>query len=112
MATGKIKILSSVQKFYQMMGVYPSTAKNNQKPPLFLSFNSINVFMIVSLSQLIISTVAFISIKAKSTNEFGIAFYVFITATLQLAHLLIAINKISNISELIGKYEAFIEKSK
>lgn len=101
MAGGRMKILSPVRKFYKMLGIYPSN-----------TIDAKNIFFIISLIQLIISTLAFISINAKSTDEFGIAFYVFITATTQLVHLLISIKKIPNISDLIEKYEAFIEKSK
>lgn len=101
MAGDKIRIFSSVQKFYQMMGISPLN-KNSLK----------NTFLVISLIQLCSSTGCFILFEAKSIDEFGFAFYVFITTLTQLGHLLINTNKIRKITELIESYEAFIEKSK
>lgn len=111
MADDKIKLLLSVQKFYHMMGIYPSQTKN-QKTDFVLSFNAKNTFQIISMMELVISTLVFIFVEAKSSDEFGIAFYVLITVSHELIHFLINMIIIkSELLELIGKYEAFIEKS-
>lgn len=98
MGGGSIQIFSSVQKFHQMLGVYPPNWKN--------------VFFIICVTQLSITTLAFILISAESADEFGFAFYACITGALHCGHLSITREKIQNISELMESYDAFIDRSK
>lgn len=89
------------------MDYYPSQSPN-QNP----SFNAKSLFMLISIIQFLIASIAFLIFGAKSINERADCLYICSTCVVNIIHVLMHIYKNGQISQLIDNYEKFIEKSK
>lgn len=98
-----MKILQSVRKYYEMLGINPSRS---------IPFNLKNVMALVSLAYgSILMAMCGIS-EAKSVADCVLSFYVFVTETALLIHVSIVIWNIESIAKLIESFEGFISNSK
>lgn len=101
-----MKLFQSLQTFYRMMGIYPS---QTDKMP---SFNFRNLFIPLNLLVLFILQIGFFLFKAKSIVERAETFYSSLTIIGCMMIFLLQFWEMTNILELIEKFEKFIEKSK
>lgn len=106
MARRSIKLFRRIQKFYQILGIYPS--QENEK----ILFNSRNLFILFFYVQLCISMAAFLILKAKTMQEYGATFFMFLTQFYVTLDFSILMWQMPNILSLITDFEEFIEKSK
>lgn len=100
-----LKLFRIVQKSYQMIGIFPR--QPNQIYPL----NSTNVLYLYTMVQFIIVSSVYFLFKAERLDEFGLSFYVTLTATSILFYYVTNIHQIGNILKLIEKFEEFIGNS-
>lgn len=105
MAENKLKFFQLVQNIYRMVGIYPP--KLNQHCLL----NSKISFFLLMVVQFYISSFAFLLFEANSIREMADSFYVASSELLCITYMIVSLWKISDILDLITKYERFIEKS-
>lgn len=101
-----MKLFQSLQKFYRITGIYPSSSNRNH------SVNWKILLILLSLIQFAVLTGVFFITEANSIDEYGTSFYGSISALLGVVDFLINIWKMANILRLIGKFEEFINKRK
>lgn len=104
---GSVKYFQFVQKFHQIIGVYPS--QSNQK---HCSINWIQVIFLINSALFLFTTAAFILIEAKSMFDYGFTFYAFSCMINVIVIYLTFIRQSENTLKYIENCEQFIEKSK
>lgn len=102
----RIKLFHSVQKFNQTLGIHPS------RPDQRYSFNFSSAIVLLLIVLTFISSVAYFLYKAKTIEEHVQTFYISLTALCITIDFLTMCWKMTNILQLIEKYEEFIKKSK
>lgn len=100
-----MELFHSNREFWQTMGIKPPHP--NQIHP----FNARNLFFILSLIMVCISTLAFLVFRAEVMLEYGICVYGSLSDLTLLADILISIWQIPNIFKMIEMCEQFIEMS-
>lgn len=100
---GVIELFCTIKSFYKSMGLYP-----NHKKCLI---SAKNIFLSISIIQLFITSSAYLLFQAKTSDEYGISFYISITLLSVMVNISNTAWKIDKILTLIGKYEKFIENS-
>lgn len=101
-----VELFKFLQKSYQTIGFYPS-----QTGQIGCSFNLKNLFILLSILQLFLSSLAFFLFEAHSLFDYGTSFYTSITNLFSLIILAIILWKMTDILMLIEKFEEYIEKS-
>lgn len=95
-----------VRKCFKNLGVVPIQSEHDS------SFNFKNLFVLISLLQMFISSLVYFLLEAKSIGELANSFYMILSCLACVIFFSISIWNISNILKLIGEFELFIEKSK
>lgn len=101
---GRIHLFRALQEYHHTVGVF--SRKSNQKWPL----NSTNWLFIMTVAQMIVSSLAFFLFKAKSVAEFGWTFYIFATESTTISYYLVRIYHFGSTLEFIEKFETFIHE--
>lgn len=104
----KMKFFQLVQKFYQTMGIYPSSPRRQRNRP---PFNLRNLFFSLSLLIFFVLSTGYFLLEAQSIIEMSQSFYVAIAELTCLIHFSITFWKIIKMIELIDTIDKFIEKS-
>lgn len=111
---GSIKLFQSVQKFNKTMGLDILHQRQFSKNHLQFNLSAKlikSLFFILSTMQLFISSTAFFLIKAQTSADYGISFYVSLTTFCVLINFVTVAWRMDNILTLINRYEKFIGKS-
>lgn len=102
----QIKLFQSFQKFHQMLGV--RLCESNQS----YSFNYRSVVILLQIIFNLTSSTAYSLFKAKTIEERVQSVYVSITELSVMITFSTMCRKMTNILQLIQKFEEFIQKSK
>lgn len=103
---GRLKLLQFTQKTYLHIGILPS-----QPNQYWLSMNWFKVFMLLSLIQMAIFSLAFLLFESDNIVDAGLSFFAVNSEIFCAIHYLINLWKFPKILELIECFEKFIEKS-
>lgn len=95
----------SLRECYRRVGIVPK--QSHRSSP----FNSKNLFILMGLFLMFISSLAYLLFEAKSIGKSADSIYMVLSSFVCVIIFLISIWKISTILELIEDYERFIEKS-
>lgn len=106
MAGDSIKLFQFIQRYCQTIGVYPPRPNQNR-----YYMNSMNWFAFFCLDQFLISTAGFILFEANSMAEYTTTFFICLITVGCNIFSLLAFRQAKNISNSIGNWEVFIEKS-
>lgn len=106
MMANTLKLFQLAQAYYKTLGIYPT--KPNQKYAFDLTSFLILFILLVDF----ISTVTFFFFTAETAQENSDSFYVSSSTFNFIVCFVINFWKMSNILQLIGKYDEFIQKSK
>lgn len=106
MMANTLKLFQLAQVYYKTLGIYPT--KPNQK----YSFSATSFSILLIMAVDFISTATFFFLKAETTQEYSDSFYVSSSTFNFIICFAINVWKMSNILQLIGKYEEFVQKSK
>lgn len=98
-------LFKSLRKRWQTMGIIPPS------PNQIHSFNQKNLFFLLSLTMITISTIAFLIFQAKTLIEYGSCMFLSFADLSSLADVLISIWRIPIIFKMIEMCERFIEIS-
>lgn len=101
-----LKLFQLTQIYYKTLGICPT--KPNQK----YAFNVTSFFILLIMLVDFVSTATFFFFKAETTQEYSDSFYISSSVFNFTVCFVINVWKMSNILELIGKYEEFVQKSK
>lgn len=104
---GSIRLFQFYQECHRAIGIYQTQVFQRH-----LSFNWKNATVQIAFAQLLLTTIAFTVIDAKSMIDYGIAFYTFITINASEICVLIYIHQSVNTFKFIETCEEFIKKSK
>lgn len=106
--TGRIDLFHNVQIFFKTMGFNnnPSQSYHQKNFPSAKSW-----FLLIASVQLFLSSLAFFLFEARTTDEYGISFFMSITILSVTINILTVAWKIDKILKLIAKNEEFLEKS-
>lgn len=102
-----MKLLRSVRKYFETIGIH-SLHPNRRVSPI----NWISFVYFIAVAQVIIARGAFIILEAKTAVEYGLAFYTFVCGLATVAAISIIIWKNEKMFNLLLDLEKFIEKSK
>lgn len=105
--SGSIQLFQSVQEYYQTLGILPNSQSNRK-----FSVTFPKLIPIFFLSMSCISSSAFLLFEAKTTSEYGGAFYAFISELCILYIFFVQVWQMPNTLQLVANFEKFIEKSK
>lgn len=97
-----------VQKGYQSLGIY-ATIKSNRNAP---KFNWKNLFFLTCYLMLFVTSMAYMLFEANMIGEIADSIFMCLTTLTCAVYFVASIYKITNILELIGEFEKFVEKSK
>lgn len=100
-----MKLFHHIRKWFETLGVYPVQWQRKSL------WNERNLFVIISLVQMFISSLAYFLYEAKSIGEYADSFFMVFTNVVCVVFFSISIFKMSSIHMLIGEFEQFIEKS-
>lgn len=103
----KLKLLQFTREVYQDMGIYPPHSIQKQHP-----VNWRNVFILFSLVQIFIVSLAYLIFEAESIVDAGFPFYVINTEFSCAIYYLTNLWKMPKILKLIECFEKFIVESK
>lgn len=103
-----IKPFSTVEKLYGIIGICLPSQSNRRCS----MFNIRSTFILFSLTQMCLTSTAFILFRAKSVFEYGFPTYVSITLASCAVYFSIQFRKIEDILQFIKTCNEFIEKSK
>lgn len=101
-----MELCHSVRKCFENLGIVPIQSNQNS------SFNSKNLFVLMCLLQMFLSSLAYLLFEAKSIGKLADSFYMILTSLACAIFFSICIWKIANILQLIREFEQFIGKSK
>lgn len=107
MAGNRIKLFQFIRKICQKIGAYPLQPNQSR-----YSINSKNWFHILCLNQFFISTTAYFFFEANSMVEYGMTFLISTANFVVSSCFLMAFLQKEKISNSVGNWEGFIEKSK
>lgn len=107
MATPKIKLFLSVQKYFKAMGYYAPS-----QPEQICEFNRINGFYIFSVGGMLIPVLGFLFFKAESAYEYVNSFYIAITIIGMIFHFTAFLFNVGTVLNLIQKYQELTKKRK
>lgn len=99
-------LLQSVRKYFEIIGIYSPFASQS-----FSKWNWRIVAFFISLCQLIISSIAFMLIKAETAAEYGYSFCQALNGFSGMANVSIFLWKRGNIFKLLERFEAFVDRS-
>lgn len=102
----KMLLLQSVRKYLGIIGIY--SPLSNQP---FSKWNWRIVAYFISLSQLIISSIAFMLIKAETAAEYGYSFCQALNGFAGIAIVSIFLWKRGNIFKLLERFQEFVDRS-
>lgn len=103
-----MKLFRWVRKGYCTIGMYPTKSNDDQR----CSFNLKNLFVLISVVQLFLSSVVFFLFKAEATNDRADSFYMSISHLLGIWHVFIIIWILPQIYDIFGKFERLIDARK
>lgn len=103
---GRLKLLQFTQKAYRHIGIYPSQSNRN-----WHSINWRSIFMLFSLIQMAVSSLAFLLFEANDIVDAGLSFFAVNSEICCTTYYLINMWKIPKILELIERFDKFIENS-
>lgn len=101
-----VKLFQSVQEYFKTMGIFPT--QPNQK----YSFNLMSFFILLSMFMLLIPSMAFFLLKAETIEEYFDTFYASSSVLAYIVCFIVNIWKMTNLIELIKRYENSISKRK
>lgn len=105
----EMKFFQLVQTFYRTMGIYPSSSPQCQRDRP--TFNFQNLFFLLSLTLMFISSTGYIMLEATSIIEISQTFYVSVSEFACLIQFAITFWKITQMAALIDTIDEFFEKS-
>lgn len=100
-----VKLFQSSRELFHLIGTHPSQLSNG-------SYNLRSVVALLFITMNMLSSGAFFIFKADNVQDYGISFYTFMTALINLACYPSFRNNMTTIFELMDEFEAFIEQSK
>lgn len=102
-----IKLFRAAQTYFDAMGLYvrPESSVSCQ-------FNRKNGFYISAVAGVVIPVMGFLFVKAKTSYEYSISFYILITTVCMTVHFMVYVDKLGSIPILIENYQDFIGKRK
>lgn len=101
-----VKLFQSVQEYFQTMGIYPT--QPNQK----YSFNLMSFLILVSMLVFLVPSMAFFLLKAETIEEYYNTFYASSSVLAYIACFMVNVWKMTNLLDLIARYERNILRSK
>lgn len=101
-----IKLFQFLQKFHQIIGIYPHQSNQKQR-----STNWTKIVFLISFTEFLFTTIAFLLFEAKSMFDYGLVFYLLVSLINDSATYLILIWQSKNTLKFIENCVGFIEKS-
>ena len=101
-----MELFHSIRESFQTLGVYP--VQSLRETP----FNLRNIFVLMCLTEMFTSSLAYSLFEAKSIGEFADSIFMSLINLAWAITFVSNIYKISHILALIEDFEKFIEKSK
>lgn len=101
-----MKLLQSVQKYFETIGIY-SPLSTPRKSIWNWRFVAFCIFM----AQMVLSSVGFLLIEAKTAAEYGFAFCAALNGFVAIVFAGIFLWKYESKIKLLQRFEAFIERS-
>lgn len=102
----RLKLLQFIQSTYTGIGIYPPQSNQNRR-----SINWRKIFMLFSLMQILILSLAFLIFEAKTVIEAGFPFFVVNTELCCTVYYLINMWEMPKILKVIENFEKFVEES-
>lgn len=103
----KFKLFQSLGKSYQTIGL--DLIQSNAPPK---ASNQRRIFIVFSMTQMFISSTAFLAFKANTVQEYAISFYASITELFLLVTFFALVTEMDDIVGLNKIFEEFITKSR
>lgn len=107
-----MKLFRFVRKFLKTIGLTDPIKVPWNKNQQRCSLNFRNLFILICLLHLCISTLAFFLFEAVTIGEQADSFYTILTELMCLLNLLVSIWKVPQMIDTIERFEHFIGKSK
>lgn len=102
----RLKLLQFIQSTYTSIGIYPPQSNQNRR-----SVNWRKIFMLFSLMQILILSLAFLIFEAKTVIDAGFPFFVVNTELCCTVYYLINMWKMPKILKIIKEFEKCAEES-